>query len=81
MSLACKAWNPNNSNSYRGYVPTIPGVTDYKEGIQFSQELPPDDPDILSDNVMYEANVWPPESLPGAVEFKRFVLSYYQVHE
>lgn len=79
MSLARKHWNPLSTNSYRGYYPTIPGVTDFKEGIEFGQELPPDDPDILSDNYMYESNAWPPETLPGAVEFKRFVLSYYQL--
>ena len=78
MSLARNAWNPKNSNRYRGYYPTIPGVTCHKEGIEFVQELPPDDPDVLSDNYAYEPNMWPPESLPGAVEFKRFVLSYHQ---
>ena len=79
MSLARKHWNPLSTNSYRGYYPIIPGVTDFKEGIEFGQELPPDDPDILSDNYMYESNAWPPEKLPGAAEFKRFVLSYYQL--
>ena len=78
MSLARKAWNPNSSNSYRGYYPAVPGVTCFKEGIEFIQELPPDDPDLLSSNVMYEANVWPPASLPGAVEFKQFAMSYHQ---
>ena len=78
MSLARNAWNPKNSNRYRGYYPTVPGVTCHKEGIEFVQELPPDDPDVLSDNYAYEPNMWPPESLPGAVEFKRFVLSYHQ---
>ena len=75
MSLARKTWNPKNDNRYRGYYPTIPGVVDYKEAIEFGQELPPDDPDILTDTVLYESNVWLPESLPGAIEF---VLAYYQ---
>ena len=35
--------------------------------------------DIISDNYMYECNVWPPESIPGAVEFRKYVLSYYNV--
>ena len=79
MSLARKTWNPKNDNRYRGYYPTIPGVVDYKEAIEFGQELPPDDPDILTDTVLYdESNVWLPESLPGAIEFKEFVLAYYQ---
>ena len=78
MTLARKNWNPQNPNGYRGYYPTVPGVTCFKEGIEFGQERPPDDPDILSDNYMYEANVWPPLSLPGASEFKKFILSYYQ---
>ena len=79
MSLARKHWNPQSQNTYRGYYPTVPGVTCFKEGIEFSQELPADDPDILSDNYMYEVNVWPPECLPGAVEFKKYILSYYDV--
>ena len=78
MSLARKSWNPLSTNNYRGYYPPIPGVTCYKEGIEFGQELPPDDPDILSDNYMYEPNFWPPENLPGALQFKQFALSYYQ---
>ena len=79
MSLARKHWNPQSTNSYRGYYPTVPGVTCFKEGIEFCQELPADDPDIMSDNYMYECNVWPPESIPGAVEFRKYVLSYYNV--
>lgn len=78
MSLARKTWNPLSANTYRGYYPPISGVTCYKEGIEFGQELPADDPDVLSDNYMYEPNSWPPENLPGAVQFKQFVLSYYQ---
>lgn len=78
MSLARNAWNPATTNRYRGYYPTIPGVTCYKEAIDFSQELPPDDPDLLSDNYAYEPNVWPPLAVPGAAEFKGYLLSYYQ---
>ena len=78
MSLARKHWNSQNPNSYRGYYPTAEGVTCFKEGIEFGQDLPEDDADVLSDVYMYEANVWPPESLPGAVEFKKFILSYYK---
>ena len=78
MSLARHTWNSKNSNKYRGYYPTIPGVTCYKEAIEFSQELPADDPDILSDNYAYEPNMWPPFSLPGAEKFKEYCISYYQ---
>ena len=78
MSLARKAWNPSSKNHYRGYYPVTPNVTCHKEGIEFAQELPPDDPDLLSDIVMYEPNVWPPESEAGAAEFKQFMLAYYQ---
>ena len=77
MSLARRQWNPNNSNRYRGYCPVIPGVADYKENVEFSQDLPADDPYVLS-SVFYEPNVWLPESLPGASDFKSFVLKYYK---
>ena len=60
-------------------IPTIPGVTCHKEGIGFCEELPADDPDILSrEKYPYEPNMWPPTTVPGAAEFKRFILSYYQ---
>ena len=78
MSLARKHWNPQNVNSYRGYYPPDDGFACYKEGIEFAEELPADDPDILSDNYMYEANVWPAENIQGAVEFKDYMLSYYK---
>ena len=78
MSLARRDWNPENSNRYRGYCPVIPGVTDCKENIEFSQDLSPDDPYLLSNEVLYEPNVWLPDSIPGAPDFKEFVLSYYQ---
>ena len=77
MSLARKKWNPKNKNHYRGYYPIIPGITCYKEGIGFSKELPADDPLRLSGNVMYEPNQWPPESEPGAAEFKQFMMAYH----
>ena len=72
MSLARKNWNPQSHNNYNGYYPTVPNVTCLKEGIQFGQELY-----IIWwpwDNYKYEANIWPPQSVPGAVEF---ILSYY----
>ena len=78
MSLARHAWNPRNSNRYRGYYPTISGVTCFKEGISFCEDLPADDPDILSDKYPYEPNMWPPPSLPRAAEFKSFILRYYE---
>ena len=78
MSHARNTWNPANTNRYRGYFPKIPGVACYKEAIDFSQELPADDPDILSDNYAYEPNMWPPLTIPGAAEFKEYMLSYYQ---
>ena len=78
MSLARKAWNPSSKNHYRGYYPVIPNDTCHKEAIEFAQDLPEDDPDQLSGNVMYEPNMWPPESEAGAAEFKQFMLAYYQ---
>ena len=79
MSLALKAWNPRSSNYYRGYFPVTSDTTCHKEGISIAQDLLPDDPDnILSENVMYEPNAWPPETLPGAVDFKTFMQSYYE---
>ena len=78
MSLALKAWNPRSSNYYHGYFPVTSGTTCHKEGISIAQDLLPDDPDILSENVMYEPNAWPPEALPGAVDFKTFMQSYYE---
>ena len=77
MSLARKHWNPQSLNSYRGYYPVVEGVACYKEGIELSLDLPADDPDVLSDVYMYEANVWPPEDIPGALEFKNYILHYY----
>ena len=77
MSLARKHWNPKSQNSYRGYYPVAEGVACYKEGIEFSKDLPADDPDVLSDVYMYEANVWPPDDIPGALEFKKYILSYF----
>ena len=77
MSLARKHWNPKSPNSYRGYYPTVDGVACYKEVIDFCEDLPANDSDILSDVYMYETNVWPPEDIPGAVEFKKYVLSYF----
>jgi isopenicillin N synthase-like dioxygenase len=78
MSLARNTWNPSNTNHYRGYYPTVPGMTCHKEAIEFTEELPGDDPDILSDNYAYEPNMWPPENLPGALEFRKYSMSYYQ---
>ena len=77
MSLARKAWNPKSSNHYRGYYPVTAGMTCHKEGMSIAQDLPPDDADILSENIMYEPNAWPPETLPGAVDFKKFMQSYH----
>ena len=78
MSLARREWNPKNSNRYHGYCPVIPGVADYKENVEFSLDLPQDDPCVLS-NVFYEPNVWLPDSVSGAAaDFKEFVLKYYQ---
>ena len=77
MSLALKAWNPKSSNHYRGYFPVTAGMTCHKEGMSIAQDLPPDDADILSENIMYEPNAWPPETLPGAVDFKKFMQSYH----
>ena len=81
MSLARNAWNSKNGNRYRGYYPIVPGVPCHKEVIEFVQELPPEEPDLLSLSGNYyahEPNMWPPEVLPGAAEFKTFVLSYLQ---
>ena len=78
MSLARREWNPHNCNKYRGYCPVIPDSTDCKELVEFAQELPPGDPDLLSDTVFYEANVWPEDSLEGSREFKEFISRYYQ---
>ena len=78
MSLARREWNPENSNRYRGYCPVIPGVIDCKEQVDFSRDLPPDDPCLLSNETCYEPNVWPPDSVSGAGDFKDFILSFYQ---
>ena len=78
MSLAKNTWNPNNTNRYRGYCPTIPGVVDFKEFIDFGEDLAPDDPDVRSDRYFYEPNVWLPRSVPGADKFKKFIMKYYQ---
>ena len=77
MSLARKAWNPKSKNRYRGYYPVTPNVTCYKEGLSLAKELQIDDPLRLSGNVMYEPNQWPPESEPGAAEFKQFMMTYH----
>ena len=69
--LALKAWNPKSSNYYRGYFPVTSGTTCHKEGISIVQDLLPNDPDMLSENVMYEPNAWPPEALT-------FMQSYYE---
>ena len=79
MSLARQAWNPKNTNKYRGYYPTVSGVTCFKEGISFCEDLPTDDPGLLSsEKYPYEPNMWPPTDIPGASEFKKFILSYHK---
>ena len=77
MSLARRAWNPKSKNCYRGYYPVTPNVTCYKEGLSLAKELPVDDPLRISGNVMYEPNQWPPESEPGAVAFRQFMVAYF----
>ena len=78
MSLARRQWNPENSNRYRGYCPVIPGVADYKEQVDFSQDLPPEDPYGYYNGTFYEPNVWAPDSVSGSSDFKCFIMSYYQ---
>ena len=34
-------------------------------------------PYILSDIIMYEVNLWPPEDIPGASEFQKYILTYF----
>ncbi|CAI8005791.1 Isopenicillin N synthase [Geodia barretti] len=77
MSLARREWNPKNSNRYRGYCPVIPGVADYKEHVDFSHDLSPSDP-LSTDEPFYEPNVWVPDSVSGASDFKGFILSYHR---
>ena len=77
MSLARKTWNPKNKNCFRGYYPVVPNRACHKEGLDLFKELPPDDLLRLSGNVMYEPNLWPPESESGAAEFKQFMMAYY----
>ena len=78
MSLARRAWNPCNCNVYRGYCPVIPGAVDCKEMIEFAQELPEDDVQQVKDIVFYEPNVWPPDTIEKASEFRKFVMGYYK---
>ena len=78
MSLARNAWNPKNSNRYHGYYPVVADTVCHKEGMSYGEELPSDDPDLLSPHTLYDPNLWPPQKLSGAVEFKQFAMTYYR---
>jgi hypothetical protein len=52
------AWNPENSNLYRGYFPVIDENPSRKEGFEFARDI---DPSVAPDNWFYEQSVWPDE--------------------
>ena len=62
------AWNPENSNLYRGYFPVIDENPSRKEGFEFARDI---DPSVAPDNWFYEQSVWPDED--GSFPFKEFL--------
>lgn len=64
--LARRRFVPANTNSYRGYFPTVDGDLSFKEGIDVGPEFVHGDPRYPLDHPLIERNVWPDEAdLPG----------------
>ena len=72
-----KRWNKNSKNVYRGYFPTgeDPKNSSHKEAFECGVTLPPDDPDVLNGNRLYENPQWPIED---GIPFKEILTSYYR---
>ena len=74
-SLACKSFNPQNKNVYRGYFPANAQNSSFKEGYEIGEEL--SEKEIIEIGFpLYERNQWP----SGGDEAKWFrdVLLNYQ---
>lgn len=71
------AWNPENSNLYRGYFPVVNENPSRKEGFEFGRDI---DPSVAPGNWFYEQSVWPDED--GSFPFKEFLTETYDyMHE
>mmetsp|Transcript_5807 Transcript_5807/g.8129 ORF Transcript_5807/g.8129 Transcript_5807/m.8129 type:complete len:331 (-) Transcript_5807:75-1067(-) len=75
MQFAPKKWNPNNTNTYRGY---FPASVNGKEGLDMgTPKLKDDDPVMKQQKPLHEVTVWPnPNMIPG---WQQFMTKYYDM--
>ena len=77
LLLGTKRWNRESKNVHRGYAPYDVSQKSYREWFEIGEELPEDDPDVLTGNPLYEPNQWPNEEGSGA-HFRKTVTEYHQ---
>ena len=77
LLLGTKRWNRDAKNVHRGYAPYDVSQKSYREWFEIGEELPEDDPDVLSGNPLYECNQWPNEEGAGAL-FRKTVTEYHR---